>query len=368
MAEPSEAPPRGVRLATIASIPVYLGWSWLLLGLIIIVIIGPGTAARFGPVTGYGIAAAYAVALLLSVLAHEAAHAVAARAFGHKVHRVVADLWGGHTAFDATHGTAWTAAAIAVVGPLTNGLIGVLAFGGAVVSSSPVLVTLLSGVAFVNGALAVFNLLPGLPLDGGQVVESLVWAATGDQSRARIIAGWSGRVLVVVIVALIIGLPLLRGVSPQLTTTLWTALIGAFLWSGATAAIGQGRAMGTIRGLDVASVLEPAAAIAADASLDGLTSLRALPVVVDPTGRPIGLIDHDALRSVPPEEVGRTPVSAVTTPAPEGWSTELRRGHEAMDLVVAFQSSRSSIVAVTEGGALRGVARAQRVNAALSRN
>ncbi len=368
MAEPHDQPPRGIRLATIGSVPVYLGWSWLLLGVIILVIVGPGTAARFGPVTGYSIAAAYAVALLISVLAHEAAHAIAARGFGHRVHRVVADLWGGHTAFDATHGTAWTAAAIAVVGPLTNGAIGLLAFGGAILAGSPVVVTVLSGVAFVNGALAVFNLLPGLPLDGGQVVESLVWAATGDQSRARIIAGWSGRVLVVVIVALIIGLPLLRGSSPQLATTLWTALIGAFLWSGASAAIAQGRSMGTIRGLDVASVLEPAAAIPAESPLTGLTSLRALPVVVDAGGRPVGLIDHDALRSVPPEAVGQTPVSAVTTPAPEGWSTELRPGHEALDLVVAFQRSRSSIVAVTEGGTLRGVARAQRVNAALSRN
>ncbi|MGO1166949.1 MAG: site-2 protease family protein [Janibacter sp.] len=368
MAEPPEQPPRGIRLATIGSVPVYLGWSWLLLGAIIIVIIGPGTAARFGPVTGYGIAAAYAVALLLSVLAHEAAHAVAARAFGHRVHRVVADLWGGHTAFDATHGTAWTAAAIAVVGPLSNGLIALLAFGGAVVSGSVVVVTLLSGIAFVNGALAAFNLLPGLPLDGGQVVESLVWAATGDQSRARIVAGWAGRVLVVLIVVAIIGLPLVRGSSPQLTTTLWTALIGAFLWSGATSAISQGRALGTLRGLDVAAVLEPAAAIADDRPLSELVSLRALPVVVDASGTPVGLIDHDALRTVPPEVVDRTPVSAVTTPAPQGWSTELRRGHEAMDLVTAFQESRSSIVAVTEGGVLRGVARAQRVNAALARN
>ena len=91
MAAPIEPPPRGIRLATIGSVPVYLGWSWLLLGVIIVMIIGPGTAERFGAVTGYSIAAVYAVALLLSVLAHEAAHAVAARAFGHTVHRVVAD-------------------------------------------------------------------------------------------------------------------------------------------------------------------------------------------------------------------------------------------------------------------------------------
>lgn len=368
MAEPIEPPPRGIRLATIASVPVYLGWSWLLLGVIIIVIIGPGTAARFGTVTGYSVAAVYAVALLLSVLAHEAAHAVAARAFGHRVHRVVADLWGGHTAFDATSGTAWSAATIAIVGPLTNGAVAALAFGGMVASGSDVTRTLLLGVAFVNGALAVFNLLPGLPLDGGQVVESLVWAATGDQPRARVVAGWAGRVLVVLIVLAIIGIPLARGGAPDLTTAIWTGLIGSFLWSGASSAIAQGRALGTVRSLDVSAVLEPAAAIGADRPLTELTSLRALPVVVDGTGRPIGLIDHDALRSVPPAVVGTTPVSAVTTPAPESWCTELRPGHEGMDLVRAFQSSGSGIVAVTADGRLQAVVRASRVNAALSRN
>lgn len=368
MAEPIQPPPRGIRLATVGSVPVYLGWSWLLLGVIIVVIIGPGTAARFGTVTGYTIAAVYALALLLSVLAHEAAHAVAARAHGHTVHRVVADLWGGHTAFDASHGTARSAATIAIVGPLTNGLIAVLAFAGVVTLDSEITVALLTGVAFVNGALAVFNLLPGLPLDGGQVVESLIWAATGDQSRARVIAGWCGRVLVVLILVAIIGVPLARGTSPDLSIALWTALIGAFLWSGATSAIAQGEALGALRGLDVGSVLEPAAAIGGDRPLTELTSLRALPVVVDDAGRPVGLIDHEALRSVPPGAVASTPVSAVTTPAPEAWTTELRPGHEALDLVRAFQSSGSSVVAVTADGRLRGVARAARVNAALSRN
>lgn len=368
MAEPLEPPPRGIHLTTIGSVPVYLGWSWLLLGGVIIVIVGPGTAAQFGTVTGYLIAAVYAVSLLLSVLAHEAAHAVAARAFGHKVHRVVADLWGGHTAFDASHGTAWSALTIAIVGPLTNGVIAALAFGGALISGSAVTVTLLSGIAFVNAALAVFNLLPGLPLDGGQVVESLIWAATGNQSRARVIAGWAGRILVVLILLAVIGIPLLGGSSPDVTTVLWTALIGAFLWSGATSAIAQGEVLGTLHGLDVASVLEPIAPIGADRPVTELTSLRALPVVVDASGRPVGLIDHDALRAVPPSAVATTPVSAVTTQAPGSWSTELRPGHEAMDLVRAFQTSGSSLVVVTEGGALRGIARAARVNAALSRN
>lgn len=367
MAEPTAQRPRGVRLATVREVPVYLGWSWLILGVLVLVLVGPNLATAFGPTTGYLIAAAYALALLLSVLAHEAAHAVVARAFGHTVHRVVADLWGGHTAFDATHGTAWSSAAIAVVGPLANGVVAAATFFGAATAGSEVLATLLTGVAFVNGALAVFNLLPGLPLDGGQVVESVVWAVTGDQGRARIVAGWSGRVLVIGLVLLVVGLPLVRGGSPDLTLTVWAAIIGAFLWSGATVAISHGQALRSVGGLDISMLLEPAAPIQQDRPLAELTSLRAQPVVVDPSGRPVGLIDNEALRSVPPSAVD-TPVSAVTGAEPSGWVAELVPGREGLAVVRAFQESGARVVVVTEGGVLRGIVRVERINAALRQN
>lgn len=366
MATPPDDHPRGIRLATIASVPVYLGWSWLLMGGLIIFLVGPSTAEVHGPVVGYSVAAIYALSLLLSVLAHEAAHAIAARSFGHTVHRVVADLWGGHTAFEASQATPMTSAAIAVVGPLTNAVIAILALvASALLGGIPGLV--LGGIAFVNGALAVLNLLPGLPLDGGQIVEAVIWGVTKDQGWARVIAGYLGRGLVVVVVMAVIGVPLLQGRSPQLTTVLWTALVSAFLWSGATQAIAHGRALGTLSGLDVPALLEPAAGIGQDRPISELTSLRALPVVLDGSGAPVGLIDHDALRSVPADAIATTPVSAVTTHAPGGWAVDLTPGSEAVELVSAFQESRSRVVAVSEGGVLRGVVRVERVNAALAR-
>lgn len=368
MSEPPQDHPRGIRLATIASVPVYLGWSWLVMGGLIVFIVGPVTAQSHGPLVGYGVAVIYALALLASVLAHEAAHAVAARTFGHTVHRVVADLWGGHTAFEASRATPMTAAAIAVVGPLANAVIGIICLGLSAVLGSGLTASVFGGVALVNGALAVLNMLPGLPLDGGQVVESIVWGITKDQGRARVVAGMLGRGLVIVIVVAVIGVPLLRGQSPQLSTVLWTALIAAFLWSGATAAIANGRALSHLSGLDVAALLEPAAAIGQDQPITELTSLRALPVVVNAAGQPLGLIDHEALRSVPPQSIDTTPVSAVTANAPVGWAVELTPGREAVDLVSAFQESHSRVVAVSEGGALRGIVRVERVNAALARN
>lgn len=366
----SEAPqdhPRGIKLATIGSVPVYLGWSWLIMGGLIVFLIGPGMAQSHGTATGYTVAVIYALSLLLSVLAHEAAHAVTARTFGHTVHRVVADLWGGHTAFEASRATPLTSAAIAVVGPLTNAILAIVCLVASAALGNTLTASILGGIAFVNGALAVLNMLPGLPLDGGQVVEAVVWGITKDQGRARVIAGMLGRGLVVLIVIVVIGLPLLRGQSPQLSTVLWTALVAAFLWSGATSAIAHGRALSQLSGLDVHALLEPVAAIGQDRPISELTSLRALPVVVDAAGRPLGLIDHEALRSVPPQAVETTPISAVTANAPEGWAVDLTPGGEAVELVSAFQESHSRVVVVSEGGVLRGVVRVERVNAALAR-
>ncbi|UUZ46142.2 site-2 protease family protein [Janibacter limosus] len=367
-APPDDHPPRGIRLATIGSVPVYLGWSWLLMGGLIVFLVGPSTAQVHGTTVGYSVAVIYALALLLSVLAHEAAHAITARSFGHTVHRVVADLWGGHTAFEASRATPMTSAAIAVVGPLTNAVIAIVCLVASTVLGVGIPAMVLGGIAFVNGALAVLNLLPGLPLDGGQIVEAVVWGITKDQGRARVVAGYPGRGPVIVVVVAVVGVPLLQGRSPSMSTVLWTVLVASFLWSGATQAIRNGRALGTLSGLDVPSLLEPAAGIAHDRPVSELTSLRALPVVVDAAGVPLGLIDHDALRSVPVQAVGSTPVSAVPANAPEGWAVDLTPGREAIELVNAFQSSRSRIVAVSEGGVLRGIVRVERVNAALARN
>nr|WP_257910726.1 site-2 protease family protein [Janibacter limosus] len=254
-APPDDHPPRGIRLATIGSVPVYLGWSWLLMGGLIVFLVGPSTAQVHGTTVGYSVAVIYALALLLSVLAHEAAHAITARSFGHTVHRVVADLWGGHTAFEASRATPMTSAAIAVVGPLTNAVIAIVCLVASTVLGVGIPAMVLGGIAFVNGALAVLNLLPGLPLDGGQIVEAVVWGITKDQGRARVVAGYPGRGPVIVVVVAVVGVPLLQGRSPSMSTVLWTVLVASFLWSGATQAIRNGRALGTLSGLDVPSLL-----------------------------------------------------------------------------------------------------------------
>lgn len=367
MSQPSDGPPRGIRLATVRSVPVYLGWSWLLLAGLVLVLIGPQLADGLGG-WGYALAGLYAVGLLVCVLAHEAAHAVAARMSGHVVHRVVADLWGGHTAFEAARGTPGSTAFIALAGPAANLALAAVGFvARLLVGGSGLVPTALAVFVGVNLLLAIFNLLPGLPLDGGQVVESLVWGLTGDQGKGRVVAGWAGRLLVLVIVAAALLPAVMSDGSPDLTMLVWGTMIAAFLWSGASGAIASGQALRTLGKVDLPSLLEPAAPVPATAPVAALLTVRALPVVVDEAGRPLGLVDHAAIRTVPADQVGSTPVSAVTTQLPYGWSAELGTPTPSLDLVRAFQTSRSQVVAVTDQGRVVGIVRAERLNAALRR-
>src|SRR5919112_2866379 len=113
----------GWRLGAVRGIPVYLGKSWPIIALVVVVTFAPSvrsSTGQFGGVFGYAVAVAYAVLLLLSVLAHEAGHALVARRFGLRVDRVVADLWGGHTVYDSSTSRPGTSAAISVAGPIAN--------------------------------------------------------------------------------------------------------------------------------------------------------------------------------------------------------------------------------------------------------
>src|ERR1035437_9591466 len=115
----------GWHLATIGGVPVYVGRSWPVIALIIVGTFGPSIASN-RPDLGlgaYAVAVGFAVLLLISVFAHEASHAVVATRLGYRVNRVVADLWGGHTAYDATAARPGASALVAIAGPAANALL-----------------------------------------------------------------------------------------------------------------------------------------------------------------------------------------------------------------------------------------------------
>ncbi|WP_380168132.1 site-2 protease family protein [Jannaschia sp. R86511] len=323
---------KDVTLARVGGVPVRLSASWLIIAAVITFLFA-GTASSATGVPGIGaylIAFVLAVLLAVSVLLHEAGHAVAARAYGLPVTEVVVNLWGGHTSLGRPQSPG-ASAVVSVVGPLVNIALAVLAEAvrrqlPATVpgSAAAVVAFLLLGVALTNALVGVFNLVPGLPLDGGRVLEALVWKVTGDQDTAGVVAGWAGRVVAVALVAWLVLPPLLAGRVPSTFTLVWGGLVGLFLWRGASAALKVGTFRRRAARVDLASVTRPAAVAAATATVAELVGHQgdlggALDVVlVDAAGRPVALVPGGSVAAVPDDLRTTTPASALARTLPPG--------------------------------------------------
>src|SRR5208282_5998831 len=102
-----------------------------------------------------------------------------------------------------------------------------------VVPAGTIAGTLVSQLRWANLLVGVFNLLPGLPLDGGRMLRAVVWKVTGRPGTATIVAAWSGRALAVALLVVPIGYAMANGRSQDLMFVLWLAFIAGFMWIGA---------------------------------------------------------------------------------------------------------------------------------------
>ena len=358
----------GWRIGSLAGTPVYLGRSWPVIGVLIVVVFGPNLSrSDRGASYGYLLAAAYATLLLVSVLVHEAAHALAARWRGHPVSRIVADVWGGHTVYDATRTSPSTTAIVAVVGPLSNLALAALVWGLRALTTNETALTLLGIVAFANVLVGVFNLLPGLPLDGGQIVSALVWRATGSKGRGLVTAGWLGRVVAVLTVAWFALRPLAEGRAPDIFDLVWPFAIAFFLWQGATGAVRSGHIHVATAGR-ATDVLEPLSLVAGTATVAEVETAVAAGVWVaaaDPTGWPLGVVDADSAAGVPPDSRARTAVASVTLAQPASWVIALPDDAVLTDLIRVMSERELSLAVVVDEATrdIRGLASAERINA-----
>lgn len=238
-------PRSGLTVARIAGIPIRLQYSWFLVTGVIVVLFGPQVAAIFpglGP-GAYAVALGYALLLMFSVLAHELAHALSAKAFGWPSTEIELNLWGGHTQFLAHDATPGKSLAVSLAGPAANLVIAGLGWYMIdAVEPSGVLGLLADVTVLVNFLVGVFNLLPGNPLDGGRLVESLVWKITGSQDRGMLAAGWAGRVVVLALAGVVLWNVLIGGPRTQLVLVVVATMICFFLWQGAGESIRTARA------------------------------------------------------------------------------------------------------------------------------
>ncbi|MCK0113258.1 hypothetical protein MWU75_14005 [Ornithinimicrobium sp. F0845] len=360
MTAPPKAP--GWRIGRLAGAPVYIGRSWFLVAGVIVLLFGPvvqRTLPELG-VWAYVVAGAFALLLLVSVLVHEAAHALVGQACGYSVNRVVADFWGGHTAYDSRDSTAGRSALVAIAGPLANAALAGLGWLWLQQTDNGIAFLLAAGFTYANGFVAAFNLLPGLPLDGGYLVDSLVWKITGSRGAGMIVAGWSGRLMVLLAAWWLIGRPLLAGEQLSTTSLLWLLVLGGFLWFGASEAIKVGRARQRLERVRVSQYLTPVSVVPAAAPLTDLPPPTGQLVLgTDAAGQPVGVLDPTALRSVPPDVWGATSVSAVLQHLPAAWVVRATPEDDMTDVVIAMQTDSLSMIAVRGvDGQVHGVVRA----------
>ncbi|MEJ5915618.1 site-2 protease family protein [Pseudokineococcus sp. 1T1Z-3] len=343
----------GWNLGSIAGVPVVLARSWVVIAVVITLLFAP-TVARTAPELGgpgaVVVALSYALVLALSVLVHEVAHALTARAVGLPPTRIVLTLWGGHTTFASEASTPGRSFVISAVGPASNAVLaGLGALLVLLVPFGGLAWLLLTALTLANLFVAVFNLLPGLPLDGGRMLEAGVWKATGDRLRATVVAAQAGRVLAVLAVLVLLGVPVLRGGSPSLLFVAWAALVAGTLWTGASAVLKDARLRTRVAALRAEELLVRAVGVPADVvvahvarSADAAGAQEV--VLLAPDGRPVALVDRDAVTRVPQERWPWVQASSVARPLR---GAPLRRDAAGQELVHGLAAAGGHPEAVT---------------------
>ena len=334
-------------LGRVLGVPVELNPSWFLLAAVIVVLYGPTLGPARDPAEGYVTAAAFALLLLARVLLHEVEHCVADRSLGLRVRRISVSFLAGLTEVSdppPTPGRAWV---VSAAGPAVSLLLTGLAVLGAVAVPGPSAVhSLLVLSALSNGGLAVFNLLPGLPLDGGAMLRALVWKITGSAATGTVAGAQAGRVLAVVVVplAVLVSGPLL-GARLSTFGIVSTGFVALFLWAGASGALRSARVEKRLDGLPAGLLARPALLVPTSLPLaEALrraheSGLRAL-VVVDALGRPTALVSEAAVVAVPEHRRPWIPVADVARPLAPG--LVLDPALSGIALVEAVRAARAS--------------------------
>lgn len=259
-----------------------------------------------------------AVLIVASVFLHEVSHLLVGRAFGVQANEIALTLMGGHATFPQPFKKPWHGAIVALCGPLINVVLaGIFQVGTTLVSAGSALHAGFSVLVTMNLALALFNLVPGLPLDGGAALRDTLWSITGSKLKATNIVGTLGQVLAVLIMLGAIAIPMARGALPNYTLLLFAALVSGFLWVGGRQSKRIQKEYEWITSRTVYEYLTRAFAVPESATVEDLDLLaQANPgvtgVIFSHTNQPIAYPVPQAVAAVPAHMRAATPIGAVS--------------------------------------------------------
>ncbi len=301
-------PSPGLRMGRPFGIPVYVSPTWLIVAAFITITYEPIAAGRlpeFSPLVHYSVALLFAVLLYLSVLLHELAHCVVAKAYGLPVKRITLYLLGGVSEIEREPDTPGKEFLVSFAGPVVSlGLAGVFFGLEQVVDHNSIPGVLLDILWLSNLIVGAFNLLPGLPLDGGRMLRAGVRKVTRSPNTGTVAAAWIGRGVAVVLVLSQIVLPLMAGQEPDFSTILWSMILASFIWIGASQSLRVAKVRSKLPQVKARALARRALPVTSDVPLaEALRRAResgagAL-VIVDHEGRPTAIVNEAAVHATP---------------------------------------------------------------------
>ncbi|WP_194896623.1 site-2 protease family protein [Catenulispora pinisilvae] len=310
----------GLRLGRPFGIPLYVSPSWFVVAAFITVLLAPQSGDATDPSNDFGnelggwryvLSLAYAVFLYGSVVVHELAHSALAKRLGLPVRRIVIHFLGGVSEIEKESDSPGKAFWIAFVGPLTSAALAGIGFAvyqvipheDSVSLGQKVAATLIFGFWASNLLVAIFNMLPGLPLDGGQLLRAAVWKATGRPMAGTVAAAWAGRVLAIA-VFIVMNLIYVHDGTIQPFGLGLAVFMAMFIWYGATQALVVAKLRERIPGLSARKMTRRA--ISVDARIPLAEALRRAHevnargiVLVDGNERPTGLVNEAQVIATP---------------------------------------------------------------------
>jgi Zn-dependent protease/CBS domain-containing protein len=313
-----------IRLGSIRGIEIGVHYNWLLIFFLVAWSLAmsyfpqsyPGWTSLVYWITGV----IASILLFVSVLLHELAHSFVAQARGLPVRSITLFIFGGVSNIVREAENPRTEFAMAVVGPLSSLVIAGVFYGLFLVVPNKLdpLAALLSYLAGINALLAVFNLIPGFPLDGGRVLRSIIWGATGNLVKATNIAGRVG----LVFGWGLIGVGLFQILAGNFLGGIWIAFIGWFLSSAAESSRQETTVQEYLKGFRVKDVMTPnpqtigpgATVLEVVQGIFSQYHRRAVPVARD--GKLVGIVTLTNIRGLPQEKWAITPVEAIMSRAP----------------------------------------------------
>jgi Zn-dependent protease/CBS domain-containing protein len=314
--EPPESPDRGghdgrsrsggLVVAKPFGIPVYISPYWIVIAAVYVVLYANNFRGTLGDgAAKYVLAAVFVILLYLSVLVHELSHSVVARGYGLPVRRILLYPLGGVSEIEKEPETPRREFCVSAAGPVLSLVLAAIGW-----ALTQVFVTGWSGelvwqLMWVNLIVGVFNLAPGLPLDGGRMLRAVIWKFTKKPSTATIAAAWAGRGLAVALLVFVLyySRALAGGV---MVAAIWGAVIAAFMWVGAGQSIRATKFRERIPALQARRLARKAVSVQASTPLAEAirradeARARAV-VVVDHENTPIAIVNEAAVMATPPQ-------------------------------------------------------------------